>query len=69
MTRKHWLVLSVIAVVSLIAQLSVKERHHWWDAIPAFYAAYGFVGCIVIVIVSKWFGKKIAFRDEDYYDR
>jgi hypothetical protein len=34
---------------------------------PAFYAAYGFVGCIVIIIGSKWVGRLLQ-RDEDYYD-
>lgn len=68
MKKMHWVILAVITVISLIGQY-VAEPHHWWDKIPGFYAIYGFVGCILIVKISKWFGKKIVFRDEDYYDR
>jgi hypothetical protein len=68
MKKIHWIILALITIVSLIGQL-FADHHHWWDAIPGFYAFYGFVGCILIVVVSKWFGKKIVFRDEDYYDR
>jgi hypothetical protein len=68
MNKIHWIILAVITLLSLIGQYAV-EHHHWWDMIPGFYAIYGFVGCILIVKVSKWYGKKISFRDEDYYDR
>jgi hypothetical protein len=64
----HWIILALITVGSLIGQ-HFADHHHWWDAIPGFYALYGFVGCILIVVISKWFGKKIVFREEDYYDR
>ncbi len=69
MNKTHWIILAVITVVSLIGQYSTGEHHHWWDIIPGFYAIYGFVGCILIVKVSKLYGKKIVFRDEEYYDR
>jgi hypothetical protein len=69
MKRLHWVALTIITIITLIAQYSVEEHHHWWDVIPAFYAIYGFIGCLLIVVVSKWFGKRIAFRNEDYYDR
>ena len=68
MRRIHWAFLVVMTVISLVGQYSV-EPHHWWDMIPGFYAIYGFVGCIIIIKISKWFGKKAVFRDEDYYDR
>lgn len=69
MKRIHWAILAVITVGSVIGQFSTQDYHHWWDMIPGFYAIYGFVGCIVIVKVSKWFGKRVVFRDEEYYDR
>jgi hypothetical protein len=36
--------------------------------IPGFYALYGFVSCIVIVVVSKWLGKHWLQRAEGYYE-
>ena len=33
-----------------------------------FYALYGFVACVLLVLVAKQL-RKILMRDEDYYDR
>jgi hypothetical protein len=40
----------------------------WWEHIPAFDAAFGFIGCIAIVLVSKALGHHWLQKDEDYYD-
>ena len=34
---------------------------------PGFYAFFGFVACVVIILVSKLFGFALKVR-EDYYD-
>jgi hypothetical protein len=39
----------------------------WWEKIPAFYALYGFVACVVLVIAAKAM-RKVVMREEDYYD-
>jgi len=33
-----------------------------------FYAVFGFVGCAVLVYVSKWIGKAALERPPDYYE-
>jgi hypothetical protein len=33
-----------------------------------FYALYGFVGCVVLVLVAKWM-RTFLMRDESYYTR
>lgn len=45
------------------------ERHvdHPWEALPGFYAFYGFVACVVLVLVAKEM-RKVIMRKEDYYD-
>ncbi|WP_068546982.1 hypothetical protein [Thalassotalea crassostreae] len=47
----------------------VIHRHtmHEWDSLWAFYPVYGFVGCVVLVIVASWM-RKFLIRPEDYYD-
>ena len=47
----------------------VIHRHtmHEWDSLWAFYPIYGFVGCVVLVIVAKWM-RTFLMRAEDYYD-
>ncbi|MGD9659665.1 MAG: hypothetical protein AB7U63_00190 [Porticoccaceae bacterium] len=48
----------------------VINRHiyHPWENLWGFYPLYGFVGCVVLVLVAKWL-RKILMRDEHYYDR
>ncbi len=38
-----------------------------WEKIPAFYAIYGFVACVVLVVVAKKM-RKVLMRKENYYD-
>ncbi len=38
-----------------------------WEKIPAFYAIYGFVACVILVIIAKGI-RKMVIRKEDYYD-
>ena len=38
-----------------------------WEKIPAFYAIYGFVACILLVVVAKRM-RNVLMRKEDYYD-
>lgn len=47
----------------------VVHRHIYlnWEKLPAFYAIYGFVACVVLVLVAKEM-RKILMRKEDYYD-
>ncbi len=54
----------------LVALELVVHRHtyHDWENVPAFYALYGFMGCVVLVLVAKWM-RTFLMRAEDYYDR
>jgi hypothetical protein len=66
----HWIALGALTVGSLALQLFGPEHPHphAWDRIPAFYALYGFVGCILIIVISKGLGKAWLQKREDYYD-
>lgn len=47
----------------------VLHRHtvHSWENLPGFYALYGFVACVVLVLIAKEM-RKVLMRKEDYYD-
>jgi len=45
-----------------------KEVHMPWEAWPGFYAIYGLVACVILVLVSKYILRPVVKRDEDYYD-
>ena len=40
-----------------------------WSNILGFFAIFGLIGCVAIVLISKWLGHRWLQRKEDYYDR
>lgn len=70
MKKWHWVALGVVFIISLILEFTFLADYdsHWWNSVPAFYAIWGFLSCIVIIYVSKWLGKLFIFRKENYYD-
>jgi hypothetical protein len=49
--------------------LDKAKAHTPAEHLPGFWAVFGFVSCVVIIFVSKWFGKLGITRQEDYYDQ
>ena len=45
------------------------EIHFFGDKIPGFWSLFGFISCVLIIVVSKWIGRHWLVRDEDYYDK
>ena len=45
------------------------HRHilHSWENLWGFYAIFGFIGCVILVLVAREM-RKLLMRDEDYYD-
>ena len=65
----------VVLCVVLIALDLVLHRHPSFSpgSFPAegwfgFYAIYGFVACVLLVLIAKEM-RKLLMRGEDYYDR
>ena len=46
-----------------------SHPHFWFEDLPAWGSLYGFLSCVVIIVVSKLIGKLWLMRREDYYDR
>ena len=57
-----------LCVVLVFADF-VVHRHVYSNIenIPAFYALYGFVACVLLVLVAKVM-RVLLMRKEDYYD-
>lgn len=45
-----------------------KHPDFSWEAYPSFYAAYGFVACVGLVLLAKYVLRTLVERGEDYYD-
>ncbi|WP_299793129.1 hypothetical protein [uncultured Shewanella sp.] len=54
----------------LVALEFVIHRHvyHSWENLIGFYPIYGFVGCVILVLIARWM-RTFLMRSEDYYDR
>lgn len=70
MKNWHWIILGILFVITLGFEFTVLAGYdsHWWNAIPAFYAIFGFVCCVAIIYVAKFIAKNIVNRDINYYD-
>lgn len=58
----------VLCALLVVADF-VVHRHIYTELeeIPAFYALYGFVACVLLVFAASGL-RKLLMRDEDYYE-
>jgi hypothetical protein len=60
--------LAVFCAALLVADFFYEKLTHYaWEQAPAFYAVFGFVSCVFLVIAAKGL-RRLLMRDEDYYD-
>lgn len=53
----------------LLAELFVHRHIETaLEGLLGFYPLYGFIACVVLVLIAKQM-RKVLMRDEDYYDR
>ena len=47
----------------------VYHRHvtHSWEGLWGFYGVFGFIACVILVLVAKEM-RKVLMRDEKYYE-
>ena len=59
----------VVCCVILFGLDFVLHRHvaHPWEGFGGFYAIYGFIACVILVMLAREL-RKAVMRDEDYYD-
>ena len=63
-------VLVVLVLLDAVPAIVDKEHAHTSaEHIPAFWAAFGLLGCLLLVIVSKTYVHLGVSTREDYYDR
>lgn len=57
----------ICAILVILDFVIHRHTGFSWEKIPAFYAIYGFVACVVLVVLAKEM-RKFVMRKEDYYD-
>ncbi|MCP3677187.1 MAG: hypothetical protein GY721_06255 [Deltaproteobacteria bacterium] len=61
--------LFVSLVLLLVIDLFVHKHPHFpWEEWPGFYAIFGFVACVLLVLVAKYVLRPLVKRREEYYD-
>ena len=63
MTTAAWVVLGILLAGTVIAGIVDEET-----GFPLFYSVFGFLGCLLLLFLSKVVGKKALSRQEDYYE-
>jgi hypothetical protein len=67
---RWWLAIGVFVAASSALEMLAGQAPHselLWHRLPGFDFVYGLAGCALIVVVSKWLGKRCLQRPEDYY--
>lgn len=55
------------AVLFVLDFIIHRHAYREWEALPGFYAVFGFVAFVVLVLVAKLM-RKLLMRKEGYYD-
>ena len=66
----HFIGCGVLVLIDVIFWITGFDKHPYlkWEKWPGFYAVYGFVACVVLVLISKYILRPLVMRDEDYYN-
>lgn len=59
---------SFLVLLVIIDLFIEKHPFFGFDGYPSFYGAYGFVGCVLLVLAAKYILRPLVMRKEDYYD-
>ncbi len=72
-TKLLWWVYFVSMGLSLLLhpwllRSEILHHHYSFQYLPEFFAAFGLVGCMLLILVAKGVGFFIS-KDEDYYEK
>lgn len=57
-----------LGVLLFVEPFIHKHPHFAWEEWPEFYAVFGFVACVVLVVAAKYILRPLVKRREAYYD-
>ena len=67
-TMKRISYATLILIILIDFFIPRHEIHFFGDGIPGFWSLFGFVACILIILISKWIGHLGIMQDENYYN-
>jgi hypothetical protein len=65
-----WVCIGILVVLVFLDKILVDKEHAHTavERVFGFWSVFGFIGCAILIIVSKWFGHAGIMQKEDYYD-
>ena len=65
-----WVSCAVLVLLAVTDMIFVghSEAHTAAEHVPAFWSIFGFLGCVAIILLSKWYGHLGIMTREDYYE-
>jgi len=73
--RLCYLVLALLVIIDATPIVDKLHAHTAMEHLPGFWSVFGFGACVLIIVVSKWYGHAKWFGSkfrimspEDYYD-
>ena len=68
--RVRFICLCFLLLLVVVDGLFVDKSHAdtALESYPAFWAIFGFLSCVAIIFISKWYGQLGIMTREDYYD-
>lgn len=66
--RVRWTLFGVCLLLLFLDIFIPKHGKFYWENAPNFFAGYGFISCVSLILIARGL-RKILKRDEDYYDR
>ena len=67
-TMKRISYATLILIILIDFFIPRHEIHFFGDRIPGFWSLFGFIACILIILISKWIGHLGIMQDENYYN-
>ena len=69
--KRIWITILAAFIFSVLLELLLGGEGHGdfaWSKILGFFAVFGLIGCVAIILISKWLGHHWLQRREDYYN-
>lgn len=62
--RSLYIFCALLFAMDFIVQ---RQTMHGWENLLGFYPIFGFVSCVVLVLIAKWM-RSFLMRPENYYE-
>ncbi len=62
------LILIALTEIAVVYVFHLGHGHFRFENLPAFGSIYGFISCVLIIVVSKFIGHHWLMKKEDYYN-